>query len=60
MTRARAIATLLISASLGLAGALSGAVAQGEGQGKGKGKGKVDNGRRQQPIEDASQRSALY
>jgi len=40
MTRARAIATLLISASLGLAGALSGAVAQGEGQGKGEGKGK--------------------
>jgi hypothetical protein len=38
MTRARAIATLLISASLGLAGALGGAVAQGEGQGKGKGK----------------------
>ena len=40
MNRARAIATLLISASLGLAGALSGAVAQGEGGGKGKDKGK--------------------
>jgi hypothetical protein len=38
MSRAHAIATLLISASLGLAGALSGAVAQGEGQGQGKGK----------------------
>src|SRR5262245_27941474 len=38
MHRARAIATLLISASLGLAGALSGAVAQGDGGGKGKGK----------------------
>ena len=41
MNRARAIATLLISASLGLAGALSGAVAQGEDGGKAKGKGKA-------------------